>query len=90
MSAPLGEVLSRRSLDGFTPQHPDRHPWAQPTLDHVELAYTGDVVTVPLVIADRVTLHGLDHPTWAQDWTEPGDWLPQSWGVAPKRYTPRR
>ena len=66
------------------------HRGYKPTLGHVELAYTGDVVTVPLVIADRVTLHGLDRPTWAQEWDEPGDWLPSSWGVSPRSTLPRQ
>lgn len=78
---PLGEVLSRRSPDDFEPQTPDRAPWHRETLDYVEHATTGNVVTVPLVVADRVTLHGLDRPSDDRDDLEPGDWHPVTWGV---------
>jgi hypothetical protein len=80
---PLDQVLSRRSFADFEPQRPGRAPWRQPTLDHVELAYTGNTHVVPLVIADRVHLHGVGLPTWEQDDLEPGDWHPITWGVSP-------
>lgn len=80
---PLGDVLAR-AMDDFTPQRPDRPPWHQPTLTHVEHAYTGTVLTVPLIIADRVHLHGVGRPTDWQDDTELADWLPITWGVPPR------
>lgn len=85
---PLGEVLARRWLDDFTPRRPDRAPWHQGTLAHVEHTTTGNVVTVPLIVADRVTLHGLDRPSDERDDTEPGDWHPVTWGVSPSSTLP--
>ena len=80
---PLLDVLTRAFPGGFTPKHPQRRPWHQPTLGHVEVAFTGVVAVVPLEIADRVELHGLGRPSWEQDWDCPEDWTRQSWGVAP-------
>jgi hypothetical protein len=79
---PLDQVLAHAWGD-FTPEHPGRAPWLQPMRGRVELAYTGNVVTVPLGVADRVCLHGLDRPSWSQDELEPTDWMPVGWGVAP-------
>jgi hypothetical protein len=47
----------------------------------IEHASTGDVVVVPLGIADRVRIHGLDRAARYQDWTEPGDFAAVTWGV---------
>lgn len=74
----LDQVLSRRWAD-FTPRHPERAPWVQSEVDRIELASTGNVAAVPLVVADRVTLHGLDRPSWHQDSLEPGDWTRAGW-----------
>jgi hypothetical protein len=83
LERPLSDVLLRTPID-FTPAHPDRRPWHQPTLRSVELASTGIVATVPLAIADRVHLHGLDQPSWERDWLEPTDWMRgPGWGVGP-------
>ena len=81
MSRPLDQVLARAWGD-FVPARPDRPPWHQPRALAVDHAYTGNVVTVPLVIADRVQLHGLDRPSYNQDWLEPQDWFPVGWGVS--------
>ena len=72
MTRPLAEVLAR-SFGDFTPQHPSRHPWTQPSHRPVEHAYTGITHIIPLGIADRVHLIGVDRPTTLQDWTEPED-----------------
>jgi hypothetical protein len=81
MSSPLDQVLLRNAGD-FTPAHPNRPPWHQPTLREVQLVSTGNVATVPLALADRVYLHGLDAPSWERDWLEPGDWMRgPGWGV---------
>lgn len=77
---PLGDVLVH-AWDEFTPEHPERRPWRQPTLRGVELAYTGNVAVVRLERADTVELHGLGRPSWEQDWLEPTDWTPAGWGV---------
>jgi hypothetical protein len=81
MSEPLYRVL-QRSWDHFTPEHPNRRPWLQPALRRVEVAYTGNVLTVPLAVADRVQLRGLGRPTNEQDWLEPTDWMTVGWSVA--------
>jgi hypothetical protein len=82
LERPLADVLHRTPID-FTPAHPERRPWHQPTLRGVELASTGNVASVPLAIADRVHLHGLDAPSWDRDWLEPTDWMRgPGWGVA--------
>ena len=78
---PLGEVLAR-SLGDFTPQHPNRAPWHRPTLRYVEVAITDNRAVVPLAIADRVQLRGLDRPTGWRDDLEPLDWTPAGWGVS--------
>ena len=79
---PLDQVIATNSQD-FVPERPDLPPWAQPRLRSVEYAATGNVVTVPLRIADRVQLRGLDRAT-----RDPWDMLPedmtrQSWGLPP-------
>ena len=79
---PLGDVLLHASGD-FTPERPERAPWHQTTLRHFELASTGNLATVRLERAANVHLHGLDRPSWDQDWLEPSDWTPAGWGVAP-------
>jgi hypothetical protein len=81
---PLDQVLVRTPGD-FTPAHPERAPWHQPTLDYTRLdfAVTDNRVAVPLGIADRVQLHGLERPTHERDWLEPFDWTPAGWGAGP-------
>jgi hypothetical protein len=72
---PLGDVLKRALDIEFTPAHPEREPpWHQHTLGTVELVCTGNLVEVPLEVADRVSLRGLKRPTWERDFLEPGDW----------------
>ena len=80
MSRPLDQVLGR-AVEDFTPERPGHPPWHQPTLDRVELASTGNLVTVPLRKADRVRVYGLGRPSWEQDDLEPFDWTPAGWGV---------
>jgi hypothetical protein len=83
MSQPLGEVLAT-AWDDFTPEHPRRAPWHQPTLRGVEVAYTGNVVVVPLHEADTAKLQRLDRPSDERDWLEPGDWMAgPGWGMPP-------
>ena len=79
---PLDEVLSH-GWSNFTPARPGRPPWHRPTLRHVEIATTGIVAIIPLEIADRAHLHGLDRPSDWQDDLEPFDWTPAGWGVQP-------
>ncbi len=69
--------------DDFTPEHPERTPWHQPSGQRVELAYTANVAVVCLDRADREQLHGLGRPSWEQDWLELTDWMPVGWGVSP-------
>lgn len=78
----LDQVLAYPWGD-FVPEHPGRAPWWQPRLYPVQPAYTGNIVTVPLVRADRAELHDLDRPSHEQDWLEPTDWMPVGWAVAP-------
>ena len=78
MSRALADVIAYAWPD-FVPERPERRPW-QRSHPRFELAHTGNVVTVPLRIADRVTLHGLDRPSFEQDeffedWTREG-WTP--------------
>jgi hypothetical protein len=78
---PLSTVLVLTPGD-FTPARPTRAPWHQPTLRSVELVATGNVVTVPLVLAGRVQLRGLDQPSFDRDDLEPTDWMRgPGWGV---------
>jgi hypothetical protein len=77
---PLGQVLTRAMYD-FVPRRPRRAPWVQPSGRHVDIAQTGNVVTVPLVIADRVHVSGLGGPVIWRDDLEPSDWTPAAWGV---------
>jgi hypothetical protein len=77
---PLSDVL-RTAIPDFTPEHPQRAPWQREQLDHVEHAYTGNIIIVPLKIADRVHLRGLDRPSDERDDLEPSDWTPAGWGV---------
>ncbi|MFZ0379289.1 MAG: hypothetical protein WCD11_02060 [Solirubrobacteraceae bacterium] len=77
---PLGDVLAQARGD-FIPQRPELAPWARSKLTHVRHASTGNVVTVPLIVADRVRLHGLDRALSEQDdFLE--DWTRDGWGVA--------
>jgi hypothetical protein len=79
---PLGGVLKRALDIEFTPAHPEREPWHQHTLDSVELVCTGNLVEVPLKVADRVSLRGLKRATWERDYLEPWDWKRgPGWGV---------
>jgi hypothetical protein len=82
---PLGDVLHRVPPEEFTPAHPEKEPpWQQPAFDSVTLVCTGNLVEVPLEIADRVSLVGLKRPTWERDFFEPGDWRKgPGWGVPP-------
>lgn len=82
MSYPLDQVIATNP-GGFAPRNPSRPPWLQPKPVPYELACTGNVATVPLIVADRAHLHGLDQPSWEQPWECPEDWTRQSWGVAP-------
>jgi hypothetical protein len=79
---PVGDVLLH-AIPEYVPEHPERAPWQREQLDHVEHAYTGNIIIVPLKFADRVHLHGLDRPSWDQDPDTPEDWTRESWGVAP-------
>ena len=81
MSYPLDQVIATNP-GGFVPESPDRHPWHQPTLGPVQVASTGNVITVPFRVADRAHVHGLGRPSWEQDFLEPFDWTPAGWGVA--------
>jgi hypothetical protein len=83
MSEPLADVL-RRAWGDFTPTHPERRPWHQPTLDYsrVDWAITDNRREVNLAVADRVRLQGLEWPTYERDDLEPGDWMRgPGWGV---------
>jgi hypothetical protein len=80
---PLGEAI-RGSYGGFTPEHPERPPWLSQTPIPYEVAQTGDIAVVPLRLVGRVKLRGLEDRTpdqWA--WTDPGDFVRQSWGLPP-------
>jgi hypothetical protein len=78
VSEPLYRVL-RRTWGDFTPERPRRSPWLQPTLRSVEVATTGNVVTVPLAVADRAQLRNLSRPTRVRDDLEPTDWMAVGW-----------
>jgi hypothetical protein len=78
---PLSDVILQAPED-FTPAHPRRAPWHQPTIRRYQLASTGNVAVVPLEVA-RVCLRRLGRPSWEQDWLEPADWTRAGWGVAP-------
>ena len=78
---PLGDVLLYATGD-FAPERPNRPPWHQPRDLPYEHASTGNVVTVPLKCADTAELHGLERPSYEQDWECPEDWTRQSWGVS--------
>jgi hypothetical protein len=81
MSQPLDQVLAR-ALGDFVPERPDRPPWHQPTLDQVQVAATGVVAVVPLAIADRVRLSGLDRRVPDPYAELPEDHTPAGWGVS--------
>lgn len=85
MSTPLDQVLAR-SVGGFTPRHPEREPWVQHKPIRREVAFTGDVVTVPLEAAGRSSLSGLDRVLGSGPAYHTGelweDMTPQSWGVS--------
>lgn len=82
MTDRLDRVLARSYRD-FTPTRPDRPPWLpQDVSVTYDLAYTGVVAVVPLKVADRVALHGLDRPSWDEDGVEPGDWTRAGWTPA--------
>jgi hypothetical protein len=74
-----------RAWEDFTPAHPERRPWHQPTLDwaRLEIVATDNRATVNLAVADRVHLHHLERPTGDRgDELEPGDWMRgPGWGV---------
>jgi hypothetical protein len=80
---PLADVLLRTPRD-FVPAHPERAPWAQPTLDwtRVVWAITDNRAVVNLRVADRVRLQGLERPTYTRDDLEPYDWMPRGWGAS--------
>jgi hypothetical protein len=82
---PLVDVLHRLpGIDTFQPEHPDRDPpWHQRTLPPSELVSTGNLVEVNLAVATRVSLIGLDRPSWDRDPLEPYyDWRKgPGWGV---------
>ncbi len=80
MSQPLDQVLARAWGD-FVPRRPDRPPWWQPRSVVDEVAVTDNRAVVPLIVADRVHLCGLDRPTWMRDDLEFFDWTPAGWGV---------
>jgi hypothetical protein len=84
---PLGEVLAHAWGD-FTPEHPQRAPWHQLSLDGVDVAITDNRVTVPLACAHRAQLHRLERPTYVRDDLEPLDWTPAGWGVSPSARKP--
>jgi hypothetical protein len=80
---PLADVL-RHAWGDFTPAHPNRPPWHQPTLDYsrADWAITDNRATVNLAVAGRKKLQGLDRPTYERDDLEPGDWMRgPGWGV---------
>lgn len=83
MTQPLDQVLARRGLGQFYPRHPDRRPWVQPLAAPVEVAYTGNSAVVPVEVADRAHVQGLERPTWDRDDLEFTDWMPVGWAVAP-------
>ena len=83
---PLDQVLVT-AVEDFEPERPDRAPWHRSTLRHVEHAYTGNVVTVPLVVADRVHLGNVDRASDERDDLEWFDSTPAGWGVAPRSET---
>lgn len=80
---PLGDVLLR-AIPDYVPEHPQRAPWQREQLERVEHAYTGNLAVVRLERAGRVHLHGLDRPSYEQDWECPEDWTRQGWGVPPQ------
>jgi hypothetical protein len=48
-----------------------------------EVASTGNVCVIPLGLADKVKISGIDNaPRWRDD-LEPHDWTPAGWGVTP-------
>lgn len=75
---PLGDVLTHAWGD-FYPELPDRPPWRRMRLREIEVASTGNVAEVPVVIADRVVLHELAAPSDYRDDLEPTDWTPAGW-----------
>lgn len=77
---PLDQVLVT-ALDDFVPERPNRAPWHRSTLHHVEHAHTSNVVTVPLVVADRVHLRNVARASDERDELEPFDWTPAGWGM---------
>jgi hypothetical protein len=81
MSEPIDKLLARTSAEDFTPEHPNRPPWARGKVS-AEYASTGDVLTVPLGVADRVSLRGLGslEREMPEDYE---DMTPESWGVGP-------
>lgn len=79
---PLDQVLVT-AVEDFEPERPNRAPWHQPTKPTPQVASTGNVVTVPLVVADRVHLRNVDRASDERDELEPVDWTPLGWGVTP-------
>ena len=76
------DLVLQRAWGHFTPEHPSRRPWRQGRVSY-GLAYTGNVAVVPLRIADRVQLRGLDRARYDRDDLEPTDWMPVGWATAP-------
>jgi hypothetical protein len=75
---PIDQVLAR--ADEFGVQRPDEPPWLQSEVRSVEHASTGDVVRVPLGVADRANVHGLTHRERELP-ENPDDCTRQSWGL---------
>ena len=79
---PLGDVL-RAPLGDFSPSTRSAAVAAADSSTRVEHAYTGNVAVVRLERAGRVELHGLDRPSYEQDWDCPEDWTPAELGRRP-------
>lgn len=79
-SAPLDEVIATNP-GGFAPEHPEQPPWLQRSDREVQVAQTGDVVVVPLRLAGRVRVQGLDHAIADEIDELPEDHTLQSWGL---------
>lgn len=79
----LDEIIATNP-GGLRPQYPGRPPWAQPSGRDVTVAITGNVVSVPLKVADRVRVRGLDRAlAYGLVDAEPiyEDMTRQSWGL---------
>jgi hypothetical protein len=83
---PLGDVLAH-TTGGFVPRHPDRPPWASRQPIPHTVAFTGTVEVVPLEVAGRVSIAGLDQvldtgPAYHEPDELLEDMVPSSWGVS--------